>query len=81
MEISELQLGDKISLGDWPYGTATVHEIRDGVVHALRVYVHTSDVKYTGGVIAYIGTEEVKLSVDDSRKVIFLEHGPKLRRK
>lgn len=60
--VSELQLGDIITLFEG-YGAATVYRINpDSSRQVWRPYVTTSDFEYTGGVIPYIGLEDLALS-------------------
>jgi hypothetical protein len=58
-KISELHLGDTVKLFDGPFGFGVVTKISGGVVKVFRPYATTADFSYTGGVIPYIGTEEV----------------------
>lgn len=77
---SELNLGDKVSLGDWAFSSATVVQIDDGVVHLVRPFVHIEDFVCAGNkVLNYLGTELVKIAVDDSRTVVLLEEGRPLK--
>ena len=62
VEIKDLKLGDVVNLDTQAYGHATVRKINeDGTVVVFRPYVHTEDFSYTGGVICYIGTENITL--------------------
>ncbi len=70
--IEQLQLTDKVKLGDGPYMTATVKQIRDdGTVTFFRPYVHTSNFSYTGGVICTIGIEEFSTNRTDQDWEVF----------
>jgi len=68
-KVAELQLADTVQLVDNPaaFSHCTVKQIKDGVVTLFRPYVHTADFSHTGGVICYIGTEEWKIAVTDTR--------------
>lgn len=65
----DLVLGDRVNLlpGE-PYGWATVVNVTAEEVHLFRVYVHVSDVEYTGGLLHYTGHELVKVWREDSRE-------------
>lgn len=71
---SELQLADKVSLGDSPYMSATVKQIREETVVLWRPYVACSEVAYAGNqVILTIGIETVELWKGDRRPLELLE--------
>jgi hypothetical protein len=64
VKAEELRLGDVVvSFEHGPYGHATVKRIYEdlGEVELLRVYVHSGDFSYTGGVICTIGYEEYRV--------------------
>lgn len=63
-----LRLGDRVCLFEGPYGWGTVVQVTEDEVHIFRVYVHVSDVVYTGGLMHYTGHELVKVWREDSRK-------------
>lgn len=70
MKAKELRLRDVVRYADdrMPaWGTMVVSQITADEVHFFRPYAITSDFAYTGGVIPYIGTETVKIALDDSR--------------
>lgn len=69
LQARDLVLGDKVRLFEDPYGWATVVNVTDEEVHLFRVYVHVSDVVYTGGLLHYTGHELVKLFRDSSREL------------
>ena len=73
VKISELQLADVVRLGEYPYSYATVEQIKDGIVHLIRPYIHTADFSCTSGVITYIGHEHVKHFQNSENTVILLE--------
>lgn len=64
---AELKLTDQIRLFEDPYGWATVREITEEEVILTRPYIATADFSYTGGVMTYIGLEEVKLWLGSDR--------------
>ena len=68
----DLQLADNVRLGDGPYMDAVVVQIKDDMIHLRRPYMATADFSYTGGVIATIGLEEVKLWKGDQRPLELL---------
>jgi hypothetical protein len=70
VRISDLQLGDVVTVFEGPYGTGTVKQIKDGVVTILRVYVAAGDFSYTGGVICNIGYEECQRFTDSTTTVL-----------
>ena len=72
VKIKDLRLGDRISLFDGAYGSATVCNVKADIVEVIRPYIHTADFTYTGGVITYIGQELVKLWIGDTREVVML---------
>lgn len=62
----ELKLADVVvmdRIGVWD--TATVKQIVGKEITFFRPYVITSEFAYTGGVICYIGIEEVKITPRD----------------
>lgn len=78
-ESREIGLGDVVSLG-WTdgYDNATVCKVNeDGTVNLFRIYVHTNDFSYTGGVICYVGTETVEHVVPSRLRI--LRKGPPLK--
>jgi hypothetical protein len=77
IKVRELKLADKVRLFDQAYGDATVKQIKEDCVILTRPYVQTADFSYTGGVITYIGIEEVTLSL--SAVVHLLERGGELK--
>lgn len=64
VKVADLKLGDVLQLFEGAYGTATVKQIKDGVVTLFRPYAATEDFSYTGGVICYTGIEECKYMLD-----------------
>lgn len=66
VRLCDLELGDVVELFEGPYGHATVKKITDDQVTFFRPYVHHDDFSYTGGVICYIGIEEVAFFKSDS---------------
>ncbi len=62
MNTKTIGLGDVVSLsGACDYNTGTVSKVNDdGTVDVFRPYTHTADFSYTGGVICYVGIEQVK---------------------
>lgn len=71
--IGDLQLGDVVQLYEGPWGTATVRQIKDGVVHIERIYGCSENFSYTGGVIVYMGREEVRYEQDSKNTVTLWE--------
>lgn len=72
--IRDLRLADVCQvLDNGPWGSATVTQIKDGVVHFERPYGTTSDFSYTGGVIAYVGCERFTRFLDDDRTILVWE--------
>lgn len=73
LKIDELVLGDKVDLlsGD-PYGWGTVVQITDETVKVVRPYVHIGDFTYTGGVLHYLGTEEITL-IRGGERVVWVD--------
>lgn len=67
LKVSDLRLGDVVQLYDGPFGTATVFQIKDDVVHMERPYGATADFTCTSGVIAYIGHEHVRYPRDGAQ--------------
>lgn len=62
VKVANLRLRNIIRLFDGPYGTATVYRINeDGSVKVRRPYIQTSDFEYTGGVVPYIGIEDLTI--------------------
>lgn len=77
VEVTTLQLGDRIELFDEPYGWGTVTAIWDDEVEITRPYLHTSDCSYsawrhgetTGSrLVSYTGLETMKLSRSSTAK-------------
>ncbi len=63
LKISELQLADIVEVFEGPFGTGIVRQIDKEFVTVFRPYGTTADFSYTGGVICYTGTEEIKYPV------------------
>ena len=58
VKMQELKAGDVIQLFEGAYGTATVKQVKDGMVSVFRPYTHTADFSYSGNrVICYVGIE------------------------
>lgn len=75
VNVKELDFADVVELFSDGYGTATVRNTTEDEVILDRPYIHTSDFICTGGVITYIGLEEVRLSKLDTRKVTLVRRG------
>lgn len=70
VKIKDLRLADVVRLyEDFSFPDSVVRQIKDGKVILFRPYATTADFSYTGGVIPYIGIEEVTLLASDSREV------------
>lgn len=73
-------LGDIVSLGfnDGEYDCATVCQIHtDGTVDLFRPYTHTADFSYTGGVICYVGIENISRA--NPNRLRLIRKGPPLK--
>jgi len=70
-----LNLRDVVDLGFTPWGNATVVDINRGMVKFYRPYVHTDDIKTTGGVLHYLGHEYFEVPQDD-REFTVIERRP-----
>jgi len=70
----DLRLGDQVRLFPEPYGWATVVKLQEhsnhGGVHLQRLYLHTADFSYTGGLMNYVGFETVIVHPDDRREFL-----------
>ena len=64
MKAAELRLADRVRLFEGEFGDAVITKIEEDAVTAFRPYATTADFSYTGGVIPYIGTETVRLSLN-----------------
>ena len=60
----DLRLGDVVRLYDDAYADATVKNVTNAVVTLFRPYVVTADFSYSGGVICYVGIEEIHTSIN-----------------
>lgn len=77
IEIKDLGLGDVVRLDMGQYGDATVRKRNgDGTVVVVRPFIHTGNFEYTGGVLWYVGIEEVTLH---GAPVILVRKGDKLK--
>lgn len=72
-QIKDLKLADRVRLGNFPFADAIVKQIKDGKVILFRPYATTADFSYTGGVIPYIGIEEVIYYQGDDGEVEVLD--------
>ena len=72
VKIRDLKLADVVGLGEYPFSDAVVKQIKDGCVTVFRPYAITADFSYTGGVIPYIGIEEIIYYQSDDRGVELL---------
>ncbi len=66
---SALQLGDHVRMSHMPAdekAAYVVRQIREGVVHLQRPYIHLADFSCTSGVIVYTGTEDFPVEVTSS---------------
>lgn len=75
----DLRLADVVELFDGEFSSAIVRQITADRVTLVRPYMAHDDFSYTGGVITYIGTEEVTLCVADTRTVTLLKRGGPLK--
>jgi hypothetical protein len=74
----EIGLGDVVKCGEGAYMTATVCKVNeDGTVDLFRPYTHTADFSYTGGVICYVGIEDIKSA--NPARLTLIEKGQKLK--
>ena len=74
----EIGLGDVVKCSEGAYMTATVCKVNeDGTVDLFRPYTHTADFSYTGGVICYVGIEEIKSA--NPARLTLVEKGQKLK--
>lgn len=66
--IKELKLGDIIALdfGGGPWNHAIVKKITETDVILFRPYGTSADFSYTGGVICYVGMEEIPYSLSEN---------------
>ena len=72
ISVTELQLGDTVAMWkdvDEPWTNGIVNQIRDGIVHIFRPYGCCADFSYAGGVIPYIGIENITIELTSSRKI------------
>lgn len=76
---SELKLGDVVELFDGPFATATVKQIKDGLVHFHRPYSHGGDFTCTAGIICYTGLEEFSASVTSTSTYKLWRRGGQLQ--
>jgi hypothetical protein len=78
VSVGDLQLGDIIAIGDFPYCYSTVVKICGDSVEIVRPYIHISDYSMMAhlydqegiGVIEYIGMERLVLNKQYSYSVI-----------
>lgn len=74
INISELQLGDVVSLyPEMAFSASIVKQIKDGYATLFRPYGVTADFSYSGGVITYIGVEEFHISLESDRTITLYE--------
>lgn len=78
VEKPRIELGDVVSMNDGPFMDCTVCKVNeDGTVNLFRPYVHTADFSYTGGVICYVGIENIN-SVNPAN-LNLIQKGQKLK--
>lgn len=81
MEKQVFGLGDVVRLkadSENTYSHCTVCKVnQDGTVNLFRPYTHTADFSYTGGVICYVGIENID-SVNTER-LNLIRKGPSLK--
>ena len=65
LKINELKLGDTVELFDGPWGYGIVNKIENDIIHIFRPYGTCADFSYTGGVIPYVGFEDVEYSLSN----------------
>jgi hypothetical protein len=68
VKAKDLQLADvvkPVSNSPMPFATCTVKQIKDGLIHLFRPYVHTADFCASFGVICYIGFEDYTIYAND----------------
>ena len=71
----ELKLGDIVKLDDSGYMTATITQIKDGLITFFRPFVHHDNIETTGGLMTYTGIEEFSVYQDSERMYFCYEHG------
>lgn len=71
---AELQIGDVVRLQgmDCGYGDCTVVQIEEGWATLKRLYIHLGEFTYTGGVLNFIGTETIKVPVNQHIEYVYL---------
>jgi hypothetical protein len=74
LKARELKLGDVVKLSENAWSTATVTQIKDGLISLHRPYTHTSDIEYSGGLIAYTGLETFCISQDSDTEYFVYHH-------
>lgn len=79
MSEPKIGLGDVVNfrgIADEGYNTATVSQVYDdGTVDLFRPYVHTADFSYTGGVICYVGINNIS-RVNPERLILIRKSSP-----
>jgi len=60
---AHLRLGDRVRIGsqDDPFNTAIVKKVTETEALLYRPYGHSEDFSYSGGVICYVGIEEITI--------------------
>ena len=73
----ELECADVVETSpDGPWNYAIVKKVTETQIFLFRPYGTTSDFKYTGGVICYIGIDEYAIERSDERPLMLLERKP-----
>ena len=63
VKVADLRIRNVIRLFEGAYGIATVYRINeDKSVQVWRPYITTANFEYTGGVIPYIGLEDLAIN-------------------
>lgn len=65
----DIKLGDTIELAFMPttsFRMAVARQVTDKEITLFRIYIHTSDFSYSGGVVCYQGHEDVVISRDST---------------
>lgn len=79
----DLQIGDVVRL--WEDGTAymdaTIYYVDDRGFHLIRPYISTSDMITTGGLIPYIGFEDMVLPASERNITVLVRRDPEANRK
>ena len=79
VKVRELELGDIVKLSDSCYMTATITQIKDGLITFFRPFVHHDAIETAGGIMCYTGIETFQVYQDSEVMYFCYQHDNEIK--